>query len=389
MGATPQSLQTLREPVLDRVFLAGEAISDQPGTIRGAIDSGATAARQVLEVAGDDERVAVVGAGAAGAEAARQLAMRGLDVVVIEARDRTGGRIDSRRTEAEGTVELGAWRLADAADAEFIGRLERAGVGVVPLVGTSAYGADATVTEVDGDLEVVAAGIAESVDAAAELPSDVSVAEAIEVDGLAADLSAEDALLLQRVLAEFAATTGADAGELSSWYLSRPIGEAVSVADGPMSAVIDNALEEREVALSTAVVAVFYDEERVSLRLGTGESLAVDRVILTVPLGVLKEQAIEFDPSLPLLHRSALDDLTVGHAEVVALEFAEPFWSTEAVVWLNDDADAAVRLWVNLHPLTGQYLLVGLVGGAAAAELTELNDDELLVAAQRSLAVFA
>lgn len=389
VGASPQARLTLREPVLDRVYLAGEALSDEPGTIRGAIESGATAARSVLEVAVPGERIAVIGAGAAGIEAARQLTLRGMDVALIEARNRTGGRIDSRETEAKAALELGAWRLAAGADDELMARLERAGVGVLPLAGASAFAAAQDVTELDADTAVLSTYLNGAIEAARQGPVDVSIAEAIEQFGIADDLDAEGALLLQQVLAELEAASGGDAADQSSWFLSRVIGASTVVAEGPLSTLLENALEGLEPSLSTVVVGVFYDDDSVSLRLGTGESLSVDRVIVTVPLGVLQDQAIEFNPVLPLLHRSALAELSVGHVEIVALEFEAPFWATEAVVWLNDDDEAGVRLWVNLAPITGQSVLLGILSGEVALALSELDDEAVLEAAQRSLAAFA
>lgn len=388
VGASPRARETLLEPLLDRVFFAGEAVADEPGTIRGAIQSGGDAARRLLEVIGSDERIAVIGAGAAGSEAARQLALRGADVVLIEARDRTGGRIDSRVTDGGVPMELGAWRLADEADDELAGRLSRAGILMLPLLGGTAIAEDGSVAQEPDDPDAaagVAETLAESIEAARQGPADVSVADAVD----AAQLDSDDAAVLRRLLAEFSAVTGAEPSEQSSWYLSQLFGEPTSVADGPMVAMLDDAIGSVEPVLSTVVVGVFYDDDGVSLRLGTGESLKVDRVILTVPLGVLKEQAIEFDPVLPLLHRSALEELSVGHIEVVALEFDEPFWSTEAVLWLHEDDDAAVRMWVNLLPITGQAVILGIVSGDAAIALSELDDDEVLEAAQLGLAVFA
>ena len=42
---------------------------------------------------GESETVLVIGAGAAGLAAARELGSRGVDVTVLEARDRIGGRV--------------------------------------------------------------------------------------------------------------------------------------------------------------------------------------------------------------------------------------------------------------------------------------------------------
>ncbi len=73
----------------------------------------------------------VLGAGIAGLAAARALAERGMRPLVLEARDRVGGRIHSLQT-SEGVVELGAefvhgkdaqlWALIDEAKAETVER---------------------------------------------------------------------------------------------------------------------------------------------------------------------------------------------------------------------------------------------------------------------------
>lgn len=389
VGGLPQARETLRESLLDRVFLAGEAMSDDPGTVRGAIDSGKAAARQVLDVSADGDRIAIVGAGAAGAEAARLLSIGGADVVVIEARDRTGGRIDSRTTPSGSTVELGAWRFTRESDDELINVLSRAGVEVLPLEGGTAHvDEDASVTELPADdpqrTEVLAA-LTAALESAREQPRDLSVEAAAQQ----IDIPAESEVLLQQLLADLAVMTGAAASDSTTWFLTPAFGEALVVPESPLVALIDNALDGIEPALSSVVTAVFYDEDSVSLRLGTGESFSVDRVILTVPLGVLQEQAIEFDPPLPLLHRSALDQLAVGHVEIVALEFESPFWDTEAAVWYLDGDDEGIRLWVNLLPITGENVLLGVVGGEEAVALSKLDDGDMLAMARRSLAPFS
>src|SRR5690606_7270659 len=96
VGTQPVVRDELAQPVGTRIFFAGEATSrTSPGTMRGAVQSGRRAATEAGEQAASGERIAVVGAGLAGAHAAAALAQQGAHVTVIEARDRTGGRIHS------------------------------------------------------------------------------------------------------------------------------------------------------------------------------------------------------------------------------------------------------------------------------------------------------
>ncbi|GGH49292.1 flavin monoamine oxidase family protein [Microbacterium album] len=391
-GASPADRDALGEPVGERVFFAGEAVdAEAPGTLRGAYHSGQRVARDVIAVADEGERIAVVGAGLAGATAARRLADAGYEVTVVEARDRVGGRVQTVPDEAwageddldEAVLpQLGPWLLTDA-DSEISARLATLGLGSVELEGQAA-------ASDEGETDVPSIDrVREVLEHAALEPADASLADALAEAGA----DPEDPALAA-VLAAIAAVSGADAEELSSWFAPPLPGGPLAAATGDLTALAGMPLEGLQVARSTAVVGVAYDDSGVSLRLGTGEALSVDRVVLTVPLGVLKEGGIEFEPVLPFTHRGAISALAMGDAENVWLRFDEPFWDTgspagAAAVWHVVGGDAPIRTWINLEPATGQPVLVGCVGGDAARELAELDDEGVLERALASLAVFA
>jgi monoamine oxidase len=79
----------------------------------------------------------------------------------------------------------------------------------------------------------------------------------------------------------------------------------------------------------------------------------------------------------------------MGTVDAVWLRFDEPFWTTDAVLWNLVGTDDEITTWYNLEPLTGEAVLVGLVGGAAAERTELLTDDELRVAVLSTLAPFA
>jgi len=140
--------------------------------------------------------------------------------------------------------------------------------------------------------------------------------------------------------------------------------------------------------MASVVTRIAYDENGVSLRLGAGEALSADRVIITVPLGVLKDGAVEFSPELPFAHRGAIAAIGVGVLDKVWLRFEEPFWDTEAPLWTVVGTDADFPVWVNMMPITGEPVLMGMVAAENALRLAEASDDVFLAAARHSLEPF-
>src|SRR5947207_8583883 len=75
----------------------------------------------------DQDSILIIGAGAAGLAAARDLARAGRQVIVLEARERIGGRVFTHRDHVSPVpIEMGAefvhgkspalWQIADAAN---------------------------------------------------------------------------------------------------------------------------------------------------------------------------------------------------------------------------------------------------------------------------------
>ncbi|MER7797212.1 FAD-dependent oxidoreductase [Microbacterium sp. NPDC096154] len=380
-GASPDDRETLARDVEGRVFFAGEATDpDDPGTLGGALRSGRRAAHDVIAAAGPGERIAVVGAGIAGATAARRLADAGLDVTVLEARERLGGRVQSVADDAwspddPGRVrpQLGGWLLtSDGSETGLADRLDGLGLEPVALREQVAVSPDGAVDVPAGDR------VRAAVEQAATAPADVSLADALAEAGADPDDPA-----LAALLSAVAAMAGADAGELSSWYPPQLPPQTAEAILGDLTPLAEELLDGLQVTRSTAVVGVAYDDTGVSLRLGTGEALSVDRVVLTVPLGVLQQEGIEFEPPLPFSHRGAIAALGMGLAESVWLRFERPFWRSDAAIWHVVGGEALIRTWINLEPATGEPILVGRVGGAAAEEFAALDD---AAAQERALA---
>lgn len=435
-GAADELRDALSQPVADRVFFAGEACDTAaPGTMQGARSSGARAASLVQGLAEPGERVAVIGAGIAGLTAARELADGGLEVVVIEARDRVGGRIDTIDADGfDGPVELGALVVGSAT---LRARLPDS-VELVPIAPPAdAITPDGTAVPIPATgPEAIAAAQAWAAAQPGARVDRLSLATALVESGTSASLStvpdasgvAPAAWLAHSVTSGVGVETGATANRVAALadlgrgptaVLTGAGGGAGTDPDAPratapalargLSAALDPDADALDIAVTSVVTRVAYDERRVSLRLDSGESLTVDRVVVTVPLGVLKTDTLRFSPALPLLHQRAISQLGVGLLDTVWLRFDEPFWRTgdgrENANGADESSGAgaeasvavltvvgetpSVAAWLDVGAPDGEPVLVGLIAATQAERLEALDDQAFREAVLADLVPFA
>lgn len=378
-GVQSTARDALAAPVDDRLFFAGEATDvDAAGTMVGALRSGVRAAEEVLSAASAGERIAIVGAGLAGAAAAARLANADVTLTVFESRDRVGGRVQSVVDDKLWPVpaQLGGWLLGSD-DAEIRGHLDALDIRSAEL--------EAPLwRSVDGDIDPPSTQpIVDAIAAAQTLPADIPLSQALTDAG--AD-PAEPGLAA--LLAYVAASAGSDSDQVSSWFPPILPSDTRTAVLGDLGMVFTQLFDGVRVSLSSAVSRVAYDDAGVSLGIATGESLSFDRVVITVPLGVLQSNGIEFSPKLPFAQRGAIADLGTGFIETVWLRFEEPISDTEATIWHAVGGEQKIRTWVNLAPITGDAVVVGIVGGSDAADFAALDDTAARAAAMAALAPF-
>jgi monoamine oxidase len=387
VGATPSLRVALAQPINGRLFFAGEATSsDAPATVHGALASGTRAAQEVIDAADEKEVVAVLGAGVAGLAAARALHDAGYSVVIFEARDRIGGRVATVRSDTWPIpIELGASWVHDVAASDLAETLSNLDVNTADFdydYDTTLFTGGITQESLDNATDAIESAI-ETVDGA---DSDVSIAAAITASG-----ETINSLALNHIdEVEFASEYGANADELSAWWGTEEgsRGDDLLVLGG-YGGVADHLAEGLDIRLGAAVRTVSWNDDGAELTFDNDETFSCDRVVVTVPLGVLAAGDITFNPPLPDTHQNAIDTMRMGLLDKVWFVFPEQFWTNDSLIWNRvDKPGATFREWYNLAPLTGKPVLLALNGGRTARAWAERSDEDVRTAALSALQQF-
>jgi lysine-specific histone demethylase 1 len=110
--------------------------------------------------------------------------------------------------------------------------------------------------------------------------------------------------------------------------------------------------------------------------------LRADAVLCTLPLGVLKEGAVAFDPPLPGWKQASIERLGFGLLNKVILCFDAPFWTQKTDTFGStqtpDGVVGELYMFWNFMPCTGQPVLLALNAGAAAIT-SEAESDATVV----------
>lgn len=151
---------------------------------------------------------------------------------------------------------------------------------------------------------------------------------------------------------------------------------------------------ERNLKLKSKVSAIEYSETggpvyvQVESILGEKERHVFDSVLVTVPLGVLKQRSIKFQPALPIKKQEAIDRLGYGGLMKVAMEFKSQFWVKHDMFGaLRESVEKRGEFYFfwNLGPCTGKPILMTLVAEPSVKAMEELPDADVVAGALRVL----
>ena len=338
------------------------------------------------------KRVVVIGAGLAGLSAASELQAQGCRVIVLEARDRVGGRVWTSDQWADIPLDLGAsWihgvkgnPLNDLADKIKAKRIPTRYANSI-IYHTNGEPFDDHAEERLDDLRT---RLLEAIEHAQEEDEDVSVRQAVSTVYHEFAESSEEARWMNFIVnSDLEQEYSGSAASLSAhWY------------DHTEEFGGDDALFARGFGVITEFLAKGLDIRRgqVVREIQWGISPArvvtqdfgyeADHVVVTLPLGVLKAGSVAFTPELPARKKEAISKLGVGVLNKCYLRFAEPFWPTD-VVWLEyvSAVPGEWTQWVSFWRAAKQPVLLGFNAADRGMEIERLSDEAIVASAMQTL----
>lgn len=340
----------------------------------------------------------VVGAGMAGLTCARMLTDAGRRVVVLEARDRIGGRMSTDRT-AGFPVDLGASWIHGIRNSSLWELVQRLGIPTREFTVGSFQSGGRPMEHFDG------AGRRMDVEASAQWTSDVQAVDRELVAVIARSSPGDSYLDVTERALDASGLAPARRDEIRQFFRHR-VEEQCGAWIGDLDA---HGLDEDAIDGDEVIFPRGYDELPhriafgVDVRLGhpvrsvqrtaegwtvhsDDDAFAAEDVVITVPLGVLQDAAIRFHPPLPRRAKDSIARLGMGVFNKIYVQFPERFWGDGTyVIRALGDAGERWHSWYDVSAISGIPTLLTFAAGPLGRHLQTLPDADVVADSVRAL----
>ncbi|MBD1394396.1 flavin monoamine oxidase family protein [Mucilaginibacter glaciei] len=343
--------------------------------------------------------VLVIGAGAAGLMAARTLCKAKKKVTILEARNRTGGRIH--------TLSGGSFFINTELGAEFVHGDLPITLNLLKEANLPHRSANAEMWRFENGEFKENSMIMEDwdllIDRLTELKEDTNI-----YDFLTKEFPGEQFRTLRDAVWQFVSGYDtADPHNASAFALRNEWQHEDNAAqhrvDGGYCTMINYLVNEckaygNEVLLNSVVKTVHWQKGEVKVICEDGAEYIAEQLLIAMPLGVLQaakyeQGAITFEPGIPE-YSIAILQMGFGAVIKILFEFSEVFWldqKSRRMAGRNIDkmgylfSDEEIPTWWTQTP-DQSNVLTGWIGGPAAQEKVATPDAELLEQGLQSLA---
>lgn len=323
------------------------------------------------------KKVIIIGAGIAGLAAAKRLTEKGFTVNLIESQEKVGGRL---RTSTH-------WGVAFDEGASWIHGPQ--GNPITPLA--TQAGANTYLTA-DDNVKVFAANGTAYTDAAltaAENQFDAALQAVVNAGSTTQSFETvfnnlypsqtNNPLWRYMLSAYLEFNTGGDISRLSSKFFDDDEqfnGDDVIITNG-YDKVANTLATGLAIQLNTKVIGINYSGSQVVVTTATS-TLQADYVVVTVPLGVLKSNSIQFSPTLPASKIAAINNTQMGNVNKFLLVWNTAFWDTNLqYLGYTPNQKGKFNYFLNMRTFSPVNALMTFAFGNYATSTETMTDDAI------------
>ena len=354
-----------------------------------------------------NKSIIIIGAGLAGLAAAYELKKSGVDAIVLEARNRVGGRVFSMREFSNGLVAEGGGEFIDHKHHRMLALAKEFNLQVSNLGSWQAQVGDwglfknkaGILTDeklwginVEAEYQEMWVSLAELGKQIADPLNPISAPNAKELDAKSTmewinkqevhPITKE--LFVCHIRSEFTCEPEnfslLDFARNAAMYYSDPNEDRSNFRIVGGNDLLPDAMAKRlpDVRLNSVVESIKIQDEEVTVTYKQGDSfhtIQSDYVILAVPLTVAR--TIDFHSSLSTAHQKLVNEISYGAVTKVLIEYRKQFW--KEIGWsghLYTD-DAIVMTWGATNHIEHEHgIITAYTGGKHGADLSKLSDAE-------------
>lgn len=339
-------------------------------------------------------KVIVIGAGIAGLAAARALVDKNINVIILEARNRVGGRIwtdDSLGVP----LDLGASWIHGINGNPITELAKKFNAKTIPTIDDNGVVFDADGREMTSAEFIKIERLYESIydevqEIAEELEEDTSLQEIFDQVIAVRNLSSQELRGLNLYIQyETSLEYAADPKDLSAWEWNsdEAFGGQEVIFPRGYHQITNGLAQGLDIRLNTEVKMIKYSQNGIEVETSNG-MFTCEKAVVTIPLGVLKQAKVRFAPPLPKSKQDSINRINMGVLNKVYLKFPKIFWDAE----LENISYAGERAgewayWLNYVAYNGEPILLAFHGGDKGWALEEFSDDEIVKDAMQTLRV--
>lgn len=326
-------------------------------------------------------KVIVIGAGASGIYAAHLLMKNGVDVTILEASNRVGGRMIANTDFSDFPIEMGAEEIHGKRSVLYDLASFVSSENLVEHEGKDFYWMNNLLrdeqnllsqSEFAGEVETMF----QLIDSFGSYPEENKLLSQYLVD------FPLNSILHPIVNALVANEYGSSSNRIGMLALKEAeAGYSSGNQSFGLNGISYWQLFERafsdaigKVVLNEAVQLIDYSSDSILVKTNQGNEYKANRVLITVPLTMLKNNSIDFIPDLPPGKNQAIQSIEMGNGLKITLKFSGSFWEAETNSIIG--ASLVPEYWVTAADKTSNgFYLTAFVMGESADNLALLSEN--------------